>query len=114
MNADTKSKILAGIAFAQVNAHTSSNNFGYWDKVRSDEEVVALIHRDISRALEIATIGDGPSTHLPDTSRLEESLADVIIRVLDMADEKKLSIGSALLYKLEFNERLSTIAKKDF
>lgn len=109
-----QTRILAGLAYAQVEAHESSKRYGYWEKDRSITEAVALIHRDAAHLLELLTVGDGPSSKLHDVTRLEEKMADIIIRVLDIGGGKNLRIPSALVAKLEYNERMSKLTKRDF
>lgn len=114
MNNLIKTRILAGFAYAQVEAHESSVRFGFWEKRRSNEELAALLHREVSRIMEITIAGDSKSDHLADCSKLEEAIADLVIRCFDFSGNKKLSIAPAVLAKLEFNEKLSKICKKDF
>ena len=109
-----KTRILAGFAYAQIEAHDTSKRFGYWEKERNIHEVFALIHRDAAKALEVITLGDGPSEQLKDCTRGEEELADVIIRILDVAEGKGLHIGPALIAKMEYNEQLSRALRKDY
>lgn len=114
MDLQTKTRILAGLCHAQVEAHNSSERFGYWEKRRSIEEATALMHARVSKALEVATIGDGPSRNLDDITRLEEAFADVIITTLDVGEKFGLHIGPAVIAKMHYNEELSKICKKDF
>jgi len=113
MELQNKTRILAGLCIAQVEAHASSVRFGYWEKPRSVSEVTSLIHLRVSKALEVATIGDGPS-RLQDVSRLEEALADVIIATLDLGAGLNLSLGPAVLTKMDQNESLSMFCRKEY
>lgn len=114
MDTLNKTRIMTGIVHAQTEAHQSSIRFGYWDKKRSPEELVAQLHKEVSGLFETAVIGDGPSHHFPDTTIMEERLADIIIRALDVGAGLQLSVGPALLTKLEYNERLSKLARGSF
>jgi len=75
-------------------AKLSEPNFG---------EKLALIHSELSEALEGHRHGNPPSDHIPKFTAEEEEFADVIIRVLDTARERKLRIGEAVLAKMDFN-----------
>lgn len=114
MELEFKTRILAGMTLAQNEAHETAVRAGHWQKQRNIAEAVAMIHRDVSKALEIAAIGDGPSQKLPDCTRLEEKLADVIIRTLDLGGGMGLHLSPALLLKMEYNEKLSKVVKTDF
>ena len=52
---------------------------------------------------EIEIIGRKPSDHTPNFSLLEEELADVIIRVLDLAAVESLAVLKAVVAKMEYN-----------
>lgn len=112
MELETKTRILAGTAFAQVSAHESAKRAGPLGKSLSEQ--TALIHRDASRALEIAVMGDGKSELLKDCTRMEETLADVIIHCLVLAGHQGLHLAPALLSKLEHNEAVSKLVKLDY
>jgi len=109
-----KNRILAGLAMAQVEAHENATRYGYWEKRRSNEEIAGLLHRDVSQVMEIAVGGDSPSSTLSDTTKLEEAIAVVVLRCLDFSMSKKLNIASAVLRKLEYDESLSRVCRKDF
>lgn len=114
MELQAKTRILAGFAFAELEAYKTSERLGYWQKDRNVAEVIALVHRDAARALEAITVGDGPSPKLEDTTRAEEHLADVIIRILDISQGMNLHVSVAVIRKLEYNEQLSKALHKDF
>lgn len=69
---------------------------------RNVGEMIALIHSEISEALE-AYRKNLPDDKLPHHQGLTVELADAIIRILDLAGYLKLPIGEALLEKLIFN-----------
>ena len=115
MEAILKTRILAGVAFAQVEAHESSKRYGRWDEPRDLAGAFSLVHRDAARALEMITVGNGPSSKLgKDFTRAEEVLADIIIRILDIAGGKNLHVAAALVAKMEYNELQSLVIKKDY
>ena len=75
---------------------------GFWDEDRNVGEMIALIHSELSEALEGYRKGL-QDDHLPQYSSLEVELADTIIRIMDMTHGLNLNVASALLDKLEYN-----------
>lgn len=75
---------------------------GWWQEEREMGTMLALIHSEVSEALE-ADRTDANSEKIPEFTGLEEELADVIIRILDLAGYYDLRIGQAVLAKHEYN-----------
>ena len=76
---------------------------GWWDNQREDGTVLALVHSEVTEALEVLR---NPSDY-PDEDQqkdhLAEELADVVIRVLDFAEYKDIDLGKALVAKHKKN-----------
>lgn len=68
-----------------------------------DATLLALIHSEVSEGLSSVLSGNQPSSHIPEYSGLEEEMADVIIRIMDMAESKNFDIGKAVIAKMKFN-----------
>lgn len=66
-------------------------------------EKIALMHSELSEALEYERKGNGKSDHIPQFSGVEEEFADVIIRIMDYAAHKGLDVAGAVAAKHEFN-----------
>lgn len=70
---------------------------------RNTGELIALIHAEISEALEGARKGK-KDDHLPAFDNFTVELADAIIRILDLAGARNLPLGTAIWAKLQYNQ----------
>jgi len=70
---------------------------GWWDKPRSDGEVIALMHSELSEALEAMRNNHGKDA-------IAEELADCCIRIFDFCGETAIDLEEALLKKIEKNK----------
>lgn len=76
---------------------------GFWDADRNDGEMIALMHSELSEALEGIRNGNPPDSHCPEFSGAEIELADVVIRIFDMCYARKWRLGEAIVAKMRFN-----------
>ncbi|HFD31653.1 MAG TPA: hypothetical protein ENJ28_02905 [Gammaproteobacteria bacterium] len=77
---------------------------GWWDKDRNDGEIIALMHSELSEALEALRGGIEHDNHVPEFSGVEAELADVVIRIMDYSYSKKLRVGEAIKAKINYNK----------
>lgn len=88
--------------------HKNAVDHGWWGKTgranRNFGEVVALVHGELSEALEWSRQGNPKSDHIPEFTGIEEEFADVIIRIFDYAGHAKLKLADAIIAKMKYNK----------
>lgn len=82
--------------------YNRSKEAGWHDNPRETGTMIALIHSEVSEALE-GFRKDLMDDHLPHRKMAEVELADVIIRVCDLAGKHNMDLGGAIREKLEYN-----------
>ena len=85
--------------------HETAKSKGWWDKEFNFAEKIALMHSELSEALEKNRCGDNRlDEHCPNFSGIEIEFADVIIRIMDVATHMGMNLGAAIQAKAEFNK----------
>jgi NTP pyrophosphatase (non-canonical NTP hydrolase) len=77
---------------------------GWWKGERNEGELIALMHSELSEALEAIRNGNPPDDKIPEFTGVEAELADVIIRIMDMAAAKGYRVGEAVVAKINYNK----------
>ncbi|MEA1904335.1 MAG: hypothetical protein U9M97_00415 [Candidatus Hadarchaeota archaeon] len=77
-------------------AHGIARQKGWWDDERNDGELIALMHSELSEALEVLRKGEGKE-------KLAEELADCCIRIFDFCGARGLDLEGAIVRKMERN-----------
>ena len=84
--------------------HQNAVAHGWWEEPREDGTLIALIMSEAAEALEALRKGNKPDEHCPQFSGAEVELADVIIRIMDMAEARGWDVAGAIVAKHEFNK----------
>ena len=107
-------KIKEGLSLAQSIFHRENRIAGWWTDPDTGKDYpkemfrwivptkLALIHSKVSKTLE-GYRKDKMDDHLPDRKMIEVELADVLIRVFDLAGALNLDLAGAVLAKREYN-----------
>jgi len=77
---------------------------GWTKRERSDGEMIALIHSELSECLEAMRRGNPPSKKIPEFSWAEEELADTVIRIIDLCIKNDYDLPKAMCAKMEYNK----------
>ena len=68
-----------------------------------DCQLMALIHTEVSEAVESIRHGSPPDDKIPEFSGPEAELADVILRIMDVAQDRKWRVIEAVVAKIAMN-----------
>ena len=103
MNNTITSKEISNLRSIQNKCYQQAYDAGWHSKPREFGTRLALIHSEISEALE-GHRKDLMDDHLPHRKMAEVELADAIIRILDTATKEGYDVASALAEKMEYNK----------
>ena len=76
--------------------HETAKSKGWWEDILPIPTLLCLVHSEVSEALE--------AYRREDMSNFEEELADIVIRIFDMAGGLGIDIEKAIINKVEANK----------
>ena len=88
-----------------IESHKIGKSKGWWDEDRGIPELIALMHSELSEALEEYRDGKSLNIRFDGDKPLgfTVELADVLIRIFDMAGKYDLDLDYALKEKIKYN-----------
>lgn len=100
---DVADRFIAAYNEVADHLYQTSQSKGFWDGEYNFGEKVALIHSELSEALEAdrKDLMDDKLPHLPGPS---VEFADAIIRIMDLDRAKDMGVARAIIEKANFNE----------
>ena len=86
--------------------HVTAADKGWWEEGKRPTvgDSIALMHSELSEALESARKGDPPDDKIPEFTGLEAELGDCVIRILDFAEAHGIRVIDAMIAKVEYNK----------
>lgn len=88
-------------------AHRTAISKGWWNEERSELECIALIHSELSEAVEAVRNGNPESKKIAGYSHLAEELADACIRIFDLSEHLGIDLDGAIRAKMIYNSSRS-------
>jgi len=109
----TERGLIRALSEFQRDVHQLAVEHGFWEHSPSAGEKIALIHSELSEALEWLRVGDPPDPCLKSPAAAVE-FADCIIRILDMAEHMGWNVAEAMVRKHEYNKNRPRKHGKEF
>lgn len=94
--------------------HANAKAKGFWDRTYQIPERLCEIHGEVSEVLEAAKHGNPESEKIPGFSQCEEKLADVVIRIMNLAAGMKWCVAAAIVAKIRHNATRERLHGKEF
>ena len=84
--------------------HQIAKEKGFWDEDRNDGELIALIHSELSEALEWLRNKDKLKKEEM-WKKVGEEMADTVIRIYDFCEARNIDLETAIWEKMSINKK---------
>ena len=84
-------------------ANDTAKSKGWWDAERNNGELIALMHSELSEALEAMRNPDKLDDHLPHLDPVGVELADCCIRIFDYCGQRGIDLERCIAEKMAYN-----------
>lgn len=98
---ESRNTVIHWVNFLQQAVHINAVEHGFWEKDRNEGECIALMHSELSEALE--AIRKTQDHCVIESGNVAEELADCVIRIMDYCESKGINLGKAIVEKHEYN-----------
>lgn len=89
----------------QILIHRNAKSKGWWDDddPKQDGVKIALMHCELSEAVEALREGGPESIKIPGHSHVAEELGDTVIRIMDYCEARGIDLAAAIEAKHAYN-----------